>query len=196
QSCGAAAMGKRPSTGSDKSKPKKGKSSSDLTEIPVEKLETAYFKLFEEWWKWTMQKFLLHDTVASNVFNRNFTSGYAAMVPWEKELTNNPEILETLCQRLSNDYEQTHQKPRKEKLQRRCAAFHARAHVFREKYPEDYVKSEETNLMKAFFRQQPEKDAELDVLLEESVPPADLSRIGIFRAPMAAHAKKAGAAIN
>ncbi|CAK9092275.1 unnamed protein product, partial [Durusdinium trenchii] len=32
------------------------------------------------------------------------------MVPWEKELTNNPEILETLCQRLSNDYEQTHQK--------------------------------------------------------------------------------------
>ena len=146
--------------------------------------------------KWTMQKFLLHDTVASNVFNRNFTSGYAAMVPWEKELTNNPEILETLCQRLSNDYEQTHQKPRKawnsketeprykyylynlncvffcrvcgvtcsvahcdaeEKLQRRCAAFHARVHVFREKYPEDYVKSEETNLMKAFFRQQPEK---------------------------------------
>ena len=46
-------MGKRPSTGSDKSKPKKDKSSSDLTEIPVEKLETAYFKLFEEWWPLT-----------------------------------------------------------------------------------------------------------------------------------------------
>ena len=34
-------------------------------------------------------------------------------------------------------------------------------------------------------------DAEMDVLLSETVPPADLSRIGIFRAPMSKHAKQA-----
>ena len=35
-------------------------------------------------------------------------------------------------------------------------------------------------------------DAEIEVLLAESVPPVDCSRIGVFRAPMAKHAKEAG----
>lgn len=35
-------------------------------------------------------------------------------------------------------------------------------------------------------------DAELDLLLTEAVPPVDLSRVGVFRAPMSKHAKQAG----
>lgn len=35
-------------------------------------------------------------------------------------------------------------------------------------------------------------DAELDLLFSETVPPIDLSRIGIFRAPMGKFEKKAG----
>lgn len=35
-------------------------------------------------------------------------------------------------------------------------------------------------------------DAELDVMITDTVPPPDISKIGIFRAPMAKHAKKVG----
>lgn len=60
-----------------------------------------------------MQKFILHEAVASSVFNRNFTSGYGAWIPWEAELRNSPDILKTVCDRLGGDFEQTHAKLRK-----------------------------------------------------------------------------------
>ncbi|CAK9054175.1 unnamed protein product, partial [Durusdinium trenchii] len=115
------------------------------------------------------------------------------------ELRNSPDILKTVCDRLGGDFEQTHAKLRKpygmkdteswETIQRRCAGFHALLNQFRSKYPEEFVKAEEPTLVKGFLLKH--ADAEIDVLLEESVPPADISRVGIFRAPVAKHMKKA-----
>ncbi|CAK9034648.1 Uncharacterized protein SCF082_LOCUS20953 [Durusdinium trenchii] len=154
------------------------------------------FKEIDSEVKYTMQKFILHEAVASSVFNRNFTSGYGAWIPWEAELRNSPDILKTVCDRLGGDFEQTHAKLRKpygmkdtETIQRRCAGFHALLNQFRSKYPEEFVKAEEPTLVKGFLLKH--ADAEIDVLLEESVPPADISRVGIFRAPVAKHMKKA-----
>ena len=109
-----------------------------------------------------------------------------------------------------------------ELLQRQCAAFQACIQQFKANYPDTFTQQEIPDLEKAFLRLEKcwtflgesfhcnnhihhmfiqdswprffakHADAELMVMLETSVPPADISRIGIFRTPVAKHGKQAG----
>ncbi|CAK9116501.1 unnamed protein product [Durusdinium trenchii] len=57
--------------------------------------------------KWSMGKFLTHEPVCNGIFNRDYTSGINALLPWEKDLKNSPESLALMCQRMELDYSQT-----------------------------------------------------------------------------------------
>lgn len=60
-----------------------------------------------------MGKFLTHEPVCNGIFNRDYTSGINALLPWEKDLKNSPESLALMCQRMELDYSQTRPKLRK-----------------------------------------------------------------------------------
>ena len=91
-----------------------------------------------------------------------------------------------------------------EQVQRSCAAYVACRAVFKQKYPSKFVESELPGIEKSRlvlmatvgmpraprfrFRH---CDAELTTLLEDSVPPLDLCRVGAFRAAVQKYAKKA-----
>ena len=78
-----------------------------------------------------------------------------------------------------------------ETLQRCCAAFVAAMEVFSASFPEIFVTAEKGAIEKAFRSKH--GDAELLTMLEETVAPPDISRIGIFRGAIAKHAKEARA---
>ena len=63
--------------------------------------------------KHTMAKYVLHDAIAEGCFNRSWCSAGGPMSGWANELTNSPDILSLLCQRMQSDYESIRDKSRK-----------------------------------------------------------------------------------
>ena len=51
-----------------------------------------------------MNRFLAHDGLATGLFNRDFCTAQAVSVSWPAQLTNSPELLLLLCDRLEHDY--------------------------------------------------------------------------------------------
>lgn len=63
--------------------------------------------------KWSMGRFLTHDPICQGLFNRDYTAGVGVLLPWASELTNTPQSLKLMCQRMEADYSQTRPKLRK-----------------------------------------------------------------------------------
>jgi len=63
--------------------------------------------------RFSVSKFLTHESIAEGVFNTDFCSAGSGMVGWQAELINTPEILRHLCERLGNDFINTPVKFRK-----------------------------------------------------------------------------------
>lgn len=121
--------------------------------------------------KYTMQKFVTHETIAAGLFDESYTSGVSTYLPWAEDLRNTPEVLTLLLNRMESDYLQVRPKSRKaftltqlaarftllssaqsqEQLQRSCAGFCACMRQFRQHFPDSYVKEETPGLMKAFL---------------------------------------------
>lgn len=145
--------------------------------------------------KWTMQRFITHDAIASGIFNRETCSATAAMTPWQAILLNNVSTLDLVCDRLNHDFNNLSLKFRKpfthggiELIQRNCAVFLECMREFARKYPAHYVEQEKDSLMKAFLLRH--ADSDLAALLADSVPPVDIHRIGIFRGACAKYDKQ------
>ena len=60
-----------------------------------------------------MMKFLTHEPIKDGWFNAQFTSGFGQFSAWEKQLSNSPEVMSLLCQRMEADYLQTRENKRK-----------------------------------------------------------------------------------
>lgn len=54
--------------------------------------------------RYTMHRFLTHDSIKEGVFNRDFCSAVSAYSAWPDALTNSTPILELLLQRLEGDW--------------------------------------------------------------------------------------------
>lgn len=65
------------------------------------------------WRRFTMHRFLTHDSIKEGIFNRDFCSATSAYSAWPAELTNNDEILELVLQRLQSDWLACNPKHRK-----------------------------------------------------------------------------------
>ena len=60
-----------------------------------------------------MHRFLTHDAIQGGVFNRDFCSAAGQLTSWSKELTNSPQTLNLLVQRLEADWLALNRKSRK-----------------------------------------------------------------------------------
>ena len=54
--------------------------------------------------KFTMQKLITHDAIDQGVLNRTFSSAAGGLSSWDAELTNTPEIVHLLLDRMEADY--------------------------------------------------------------------------------------------
>lgn len=63
--------------------------------------------------KHSLGKFMHHDPMQAGVFNRTYCSAGGPTAQWADDLTNSPEILDLLCQRLQGDFEALAPKMRK-----------------------------------------------------------------------------------
>ncbi|CAL1139439.1 unnamed protein product [Cladocopium goreaui] len=146
----------------------------------------------------SMQKFLTHEAIAAGVFNEGTCCATSSQSEWADVLTVNRQNLTWLIQRMSSDFNSQHTKMRKpwsskelEPLQRACCAFVASCVAFRSKYPSDFVKTEMPAINKGFLLRH--GDAEILAMMDDSAPPIDLMRIGLFRVAIMKFQKKARA---
>ncbi len=51
-----------------------------------------------------MQKLITHDAIDQGVLNRTFSSAAGGLSSWDAELTNTPEIVHLLLDRMEADY--------------------------------------------------------------------------------------------
>lgn len=60
-----------------------------------------------------MHRFLTHDAIHNGAFNRDFSSTPGQLSCWSAELTNSPQILSLLIERLESDWVALNPKMRK-----------------------------------------------------------------------------------
>ena len=63
--------------------------------------------------RFSMQKFLTHESISMGYFNRDYTGGTGVLAAWSAELVNTPRILDHLIQRMHTDFERLTPKMRK-----------------------------------------------------------------------------------
>ena len=63
--------------------------------------------------KYSMMKFLTHEPIKDGWFNAQFTSGFGAFSPWERQLCNSSDVVSLMCKRMEADYLQTRENKRK-----------------------------------------------------------------------------------
>lgn len=51
-----------------------------------------------------MQKFLTHDAIFAGIFNADFSSASGVLTPWDRHLTNCPELQSVVCDRMEKDF--------------------------------------------------------------------------------------------
>ena len=61
----------------------------------------------------SMQKFITHEAIAHGVFNEVYTSASGPLAPWERHLSNTPELLRLLTARMGQDFLSLNPKMRK-----------------------------------------------------------------------------------
>ncbi|CAK9097690.1 unnamed protein product, partial [Durusdinium trenchii] len=120
------------------------------------------------WRKHSMPKFLNHDALAADLFNLNHTTGTGILASWKETLTNSEALLQLLVGRMEQDWLALAVKSRKPWNVKDCDSW---VGVGLGPYRSNKLDN------KFALRH---ADADLTSILENSVPPLDISKVSIF----------------
>ncbi|CAK9016868.1 unnamed protein product [Durusdinium trenchii] len=144
----------------------------------------------------TQPKFVNHDGLAEGLLNHGHCSASGFLLPWKQHLTNSHGLLNLMIHRVEMDWVATTPKMRKPwnikdltQLQRVCGGFLACLEHYRTLVPLKFHDTSLVEIHKAFEMRH--ADADILQLLEQTVPPADVTRVGIFAQPLAQYSKEA-----
>ncbi|CAK9049198.1 Uncharacterized protein SCF082_LOCUS27290 [Durusdinium trenchii] len=135
---------------------------------------------------WGMAKFLTHESIANQFFMPGVSVAAASHSAWQDVLVLSEDSLQLMTKRMSHNYSTLNVKMRKpwsskelEPLARSCITWQLVEKAFREKYPKAFCDAEMPNMLKSFMYRH--CDAELLALLDSTVPPVQLEKIGPFQ---------------